>query len=753
MVQFFFTRRSFLFFTPAGPQPSTSDLLPGETSVSLPSTQSEPFQPMNFQFPKTKVGKQNRSFNAKWFREYPWLHYVVQKDAVLCFLCAKQKSKLNSARNKELVFIQSGFSNWKNALAQFREHQNSNCHKLAVEYSTTIPSCGNVVEMMSETARATMEENRQCLITIIECLQFLARQGLAFQGNTEEESNFLQLLKLRAKDRPELLVWLNRTADKYTSHEIQNELIAIIASRVIQDLVSDIQKAIFFAIICDEYTDISNKEQLTICIRWVDDSLVAHEDFIGFIKIPNISAETIVKAIKDALAKLGLSLTNCRGQCYDGASNMLGPKTGVARRIQEVAPKAHPTHCYAHSLSLSVKDMTCNCQLLSLTMDIAKEIVTLIKFSPKRESLLQQLKENLETEDEDASSRGIIGLCPTRWTVRASCFRRILENYSVLMEEWDACLSERLQPDVRARIIGCKAQMERFDFFFGLHLGERLYSHTDNLSKTLQGTKMAAVSGQRLANLTKETLTKMRTDQSFDYFYANVARKSEGEGVGEPTLPRKRRTPARLEVGSGAPSYPTTAKDYFRRVYYEAIDLIVSAIDQRFNQESFSSYAQMETLLVKAANGEDYEAEFKFLEASYSEDVDTGALPGQLSTLEVMLKEEKTSCFDEILLAVSKFPEPEKKLIQEVQTVCKLLAVNPATSAAGERSFSSARRLKTWLRSRMGDERFSNLAMLNGHKRRTDSVSLTEVAQEFVSRNENRKRNFGTANSFKSITR
>ena len=85
----------------------------------------------------------------------------------------------------------------------------------------------------------------------------------------------------------------------------------------------------------------------------------------------------------------------------------------------------------------------------------------------------------------------------------------------------------------------------------------------------------------------------------------------------------KRCTSARLEVGAGAPSYPQTAKDHFRRVYYEAVDLIVSAI----YQESFSSYAQMETLLVKAANGDDYEAEFKFLEASYREDVDTGALP------------------------------------------------------------------------------------------------------------------------------
>ena len=39
-----------------------------------------------------------------------------------------------------------------------------------------------------------------------------------------------------------------------------------------------------------------------------------------------------------------------------------------------------------------------------------------------------------------------------------------------------------------------------------------------------------------------------------------------------------------------------------------------------------------------------------------------------------------------------KFPEPEKKLIQEVsKTICKLLDVNPITSAAGEGSFSSVR--------------------------------------------------------------
>ena len=121
--------------------------------------------------------------------------------------------------------------------------------------------------------------------------------------------------------------------------------------------------------------------------------------------------------------------------------------------------------------------------------------------------------------------------------------------------------------------------MERFDFFFGLHFGGQLHSHTDNLYKDLQGTKAAAVSGQGLvlAKVTKETLTKMSSDQSFDHFYGNISRKSKGL-LGKPTLPRKRCTLARLEIGAGTPSYPQTAKDHFRRVYYEAIDLIISAI-------------------------------------------------------------------------------------------------------------------------------------------------------------------------------
>ena len=117
------------------------------------------------------------------------------------------------------------------------------------------------------------------------------------------------------------------------------------------------------------------------------------------------------------------------------------------------------------------------------------------------------------------------------------------------------------------------------------------------------------------SDVTNETLTKVRTDPSFDHC-----------SPGWRTDASKKATRSGQTGGwcwcTRAIS-PNCQRSLLRRVHYEAIDLIVSAIDQRFNQESFSSYAQMETFLVKAANGDDYEAEFQILEASCSKDVDS----------------------------------------------------------------------------------------------------------------------------------
>ena len=94
----------------------------------------------------------------------------------------------------------------------------------------------------------------------------------------------------------------------------------------------------FFSIMTDEGTDISNLEQLSFFARTVDEGLNVDEDFLGFYEIDNIKSETVVKAVKDILMRCSLSLYDCRGQIYDGASNMMEKHSGVSTKISEEQP-------------------------------------------------------------------------------------------------------------------------------------------------------------------------------------------------------------------------------------------------------------------------------------------------------------------------------------------------------------------------------------------------------------------------------
>ena len=93
----------------------------------------------------------------------------------------------------------TGFFNWTEALRKFKKHESSDCHKTSVDYAVP-KSCGNVIEMANEESKKTRQSNRCCLVNIIEILQYLCRQGQAIQGDTDNESNFYQLIKLRGKD-------------------------------------------------------------------------------------------------------------------------------------------------------------------------------------------------------------------------------------------------------------------------------------------------------------------------------------------------------------------------------------------------------------------------------------------------------------------------------------------------------------------------------------------------------------------------
>ena len=64
-----------------------------------------------------------------------------------------------------------------------------------------------------------------------------------------------------------------------------------------------------------------------------------------------IDAKSSLSSIKNVLLHMNAKIADCRGQCYDGASNMSGARKGVAAIITQEESRALHTYCYAHALT------------------------------------------------------------------------------------------------------------------------------------------------------------------------------------------------------------------------------------------------------------------------------------------------------------------------------------------------------------------------------------------------------------------
>ena len=97
-------------------------------------------------------------------------------------------------------------------------------------------------------------------------------------------------MKLRAEDDPKITEWMKKKTDKYISPDIQNEVLKIMALSMLREIMHSIHEAPFLSVMIDETTDISNKEQVVLCLRWVDKGLEAYEEFISLHQVESTAS-------------------------------------------------------------------------------------------------------------------------------------------------------------------------------------------------------------------------------------------------------------------------------------------------------------------------------------------------------------------------------------------------------------------------------------------------------------------------------
>ena len=343
------------------------------------------------------------------------------------------------------------------------------------------------------------------------------------------------------------------------------------AHHVQRKIIHLVSESPFISLMVDGTTDISNNQQLTIVLWRTDVNFDVYEDFLGIYQIKSSTAESIVSTIQNIFLRLGIPVAKLCGQCYDGCSTVAGVRSGVAARIQQLESKAVFVHCYGHALKLNVNDTMKKSSILRDCLDTCYELIKLVKCSPKRDTMLKTLKEEAE---DDAPS--IYTLCPIWWTVRAAALASILTNYSKIQSLWNEVLESKPDSETRARILGVASQMETFQYFFSLSLAEMILRHTDNLSKTRQSPKLSSTQGYEIAMLTVKRLRSIRSESDFNLFWEKVEIGRHSFAIKDPCLPRKSKVPQRYESGSGEAQFHSTAKDWFRQLYFKAFDLALA---------------------------------------------------------------------------------------------------------------------------------------------------------------------------------
>ncbi|KAJ9538686.1 hypothetical protein OSB04_031419 [Centaurea solstitialis] len=670
-----------------------------------------PLQPTISMFPKSGPKSHKRSFQASWYRLYPWIEYSKTLDAAFCFPCLIFNKPCGLGYHGQQAFTKDGFRNWKKVGGKkcvLLMHMGTECtsfHNVAQKaWDDLLKEAQDIRNVFEKFTTEEREKNRLRLRASIYSVRWCAFQAVAFRGHNEKPNsinrgNFLEMLEALGEFSSELKDLFCRAPKyaSYTSPMIQKEILNLISNRVRRMISEEIGNK-RYCLLVDEARDESHKEQMSVVLRFVNKEGYIIERFFGLVHVRDTMAQTLKDGICSLVSHYNLDVKSIRGQGYDGASNMRGQFKGLQALILEDCKYAYYVHCLAHRLQLAL--MAASQVVIALRKFFTQLtfIVNVVSASSKRTDQLRDAQVEhiayLIFVDELETGRGLnqIGTLQragdTRWSSHLRSVSSLIKMFSPTCEVLLKVVEDG-NDSSKGDADSAYEAMTTFEFIFVLHLVKEIMGITDLLCQALQRRDQDIFNALRLIASTKMLLQKLK-DEGWDDLLCRVKSFCQLMELDH------RFSDSSMELLRLASTLdPKNECETFRSAD-------VCQLVEKFYPEDFSD--QEKTIL---------NMQLQHYDIDVVQHEDYKKLTSIADLCQWLVKTKRKTTFDLIYRVIS------------------LLLTLPASTATTERSFSAMNTVKTRIRNKMEDEFLNDSLVLFIEREVAEKISLEEIMEDF----------------------
>lgn len=657
-------------------------------------------------------------------------------------------------------------------------HENSKYHKDAVstgkEFLMTYDNPQlEVINQLNSQRLVQVQNNRSRLHPIIETIILCGRQNIPLRGHRDDgclleqdlmstesissvrnDGNFRELLRFRvASGDTNLENHLKNTSANatYIGKNTQNELINVCGEEVLQTVIDRVRQAHWFSIIFDETTDAAHREQMSISLRYVYKKTI-REDFITFVDCyesirpediegeeRRLSGKVLGHIVIDICKKYSLEIEEkCVGIGTDNCSVMVSEITGAVQEIRKVARHARRCPCMNHSLNNSLKKSN-TILACKNTISKMKEIIAFSNSSAKITTVFRTLL-----------GRSFSGLCETRWQEKHDGAIQFSTFLPEICEGLEKITHWTRSPDTSTKAYSLLKTITDSEFIVTTFILGDILGTTLCLSRLLQSINLDSVSAIDAYNDVLLVLQKKR--ENVDSVFQQIFKKIQDMGTKLDVVIVKPRTAKKSVYRANHPQPDTNPEVFYRTsIYIPILDSVINDLQNRFSENVFNSFdlrllmpatMDFEVLINSEEVNKIKERIIKFPE------INSGILGSNAVFLEAeydlwltkWLRVNKNDGRSKIpKTALEVLEVCDKDMFPTINSLIHILATLPVSVATAERSFSTLRRLKTWLRTRMVEERLNGLALMYIH--RDISIDITKVIDRFA-KSKNRRIDF-----------